>query len=139
LEWAETGWWENVKSLAWILTPFWIIFFWAKWGLKCFLKQVQNGFICWIQLRNGCVRAKKNSSWWRHLHLIRIFEVLKKKSSTILFHRTFHLIWLSYGKCMLGGHFDFFRHFVSFAPIYLFNFYYDFDFQNISLDSFYTQ
>jgi hypothetical protein len=26
---------------------------------KCVLQQVQNGFICWIRLRNGCVRAKR--------------------------------------------------------------------------------
>jgi hypothetical protein len=28
---------------------------------------------------------EKNSRWWRHLHLIRHYEVWKKKSSTIFF------------------------------------------------------
>jgi hypothetical protein len=32
-----------------------------------------------------CEPKEKNSGWWRHLHLIRHFEVLKKKSSTIFF------------------------------------------------------
>jgi hypothetical protein len=36
---------------------------------------------------------------------------------------------------MIGGHLDFLRHFVFFAPIYFFYFFYDFNFQNISLDS----
>jgi hypothetical protein len=30
---------------------------------KCLLQQVQNGFICGIRLRNGCVRAKRKKQW----------------------------------------------------------------------------
>jgi hypothetical protein len=77
---AQTDWWENVKSPYWILTPFWITIFGPKEVPKCLLQQVQNKFICWIRLRNSCVKAKrkKNSGWWRHLYLIRHFEVWKR-------------------------------------------------------------
>jgi hypothetical protein len=53
---------------------------------KCLLKQFQNEFTCWIRLRNGCVRAKRKKQWlMAPSPLIRHFEVLKKKSSTIFF------------------------------------------------------
>jgi hypothetical protein len=69
--------------------------YWLHFEWKCLLKQVQNGFICWIQLRNGWEPKEKNSGWWRHrhLHLIRHFEILKKKIFyDIFFYRKFYLI-----------------------------------------------
>jgi hypothetical protein len=51
------------KSPSWILTPFWINIFGPSEVPKCLVQQVQNGFICWIRLRNGCVRAKRKKQW----------------------------------------------------------------------------
>jgi hypothetical protein len=71
---------------------------------------------------------EKHSRWWRHLHLIRHFEVLKKKFfyDILFIERSFQIQsnnWFSYGKCMLGGHLDFLRHFVLFCSNLFFLFF----------------
>jgi hypothetical protein len=60
---AQTHKWINIKSLSWILTPFWIELYWA-WGIwKCLVLQVQNGLICYSRLRNGYGRPVSIKQW----------------------------------------------------------------------------
>jgi hypothetical protein len=83
---------------------------------------------------------EKNGGRWRHLDLIRHFEVKIKKTILGYFFKDFlsksqvsinlHKDWLRYGKFMLGGHLDFVRCFVCFC----FDFFNDLNYHNTSLD-----
>jgi hypothetical protein len=109
--------------------------------LKCLLQQVQNGFICWIRMRNGCVRAKRKKQWlmassqfnppfwsFEKKILLRYFFIERSILIQIFNWFAFNLNWLYYGKFMLGGHLDFLRYFVFlcsnlfFLPKYIIRF-----------------
>jgi hypothetical protein len=117
------------------LTPFWIDLFWLslkKW--KGLLLQVKNGFKGSSGWEMTVQKLKVlNSSWWRHSKLLRIFEILKKITSTIFLwiyvfkyqvSNDLDENWLNYGTFVSGGHLEFLHHFgVLFLRIHKFTFF----------------
>jgi hypothetical protein len=118
------NWWENVKSPSWILNPFWIFFFFTEKGAW------YNNFKMGLHIELGWEMAvweskEKNSGWWRHLHLICHFEVLKKKYFYYFFvkERSFQIQNLTKQWKMYAWRSSWFSPpfcFFFFAPIYFF-------------------
>jgi hypothetical protein len=112
---------------------------------KFFLGQVRCQSACYKKFRMGLYvefgwemavwePKEKKSGWWRHLHLIRHFEVLKKKFfyefffyRTFLFIPKFQLICIQIDLAMenlcLAAILLFSAILFFFAPIYFFNFF----------------
>jgi hypothetical protein len=112
---------------GWILTPFWIMFFLGQMRCQsaCYNKSKMGLYVEFSWEMAVWEPKEKNSGWWRHLHLIRHFEVLKNKFCYDIFFIELSIFkskvsidlqsnWLSYEKFMLSDHLDFLRHFVFF-------------------------
>jgi hypothetical protein len=125
---AQTDWWENVTSLSWIFTPFWIFFF-ARKGAKVLVTTNSKLVYMLSSVEKWMCKSQQKKLWLMAPTSFNppFWSFGKKNLLRYFFYRTFYLIPKFQLICIQFDlamenlfHLDFLRHFVFFLLLLFF-------------------